>query len=145
MDSRRELLLKAVLAKLSAPEKPPSLTVSRNRRTPTEERGLPEMSLYLGSVLPGLDEKIRTQNRHAADRELFFTVRVTATGDDEAMDPFAQWALQAATVTQVGDKGVEIEEEGSVWIYAEGSDFDYLTLETIFRARYVTRRADLTL
>ena len=148
MDSRRELLIQAIVAALNAPQKPPGLAVNRNRRTPTEVKDLPHTSVYLGSVLPGLDERLRALTKEAADRELFITVRTIVAADeqaDAAMDPYSQWVTQAlATVTKVGEKGVEIEEQGSVWLFEQASDFDYLSLETVFRARYVTRRADLT-
>jgi hypothetical protein len=142
-DSRREQILKQIVAMLDGDAKPSGLTVNRSRRQAVPLEALPMLSIY----------KAREEVRRAhegrrslvLDRSFHFTVRCRVAGDDEALDPLEQWVVAAlASNPSLGGLVLEILEENTEWSGADDSKTDYSVSELTFLARYVTARGDLT-
>lgn len=148
-DSRREKILQAVHAALDAAGKPAGVTVNRDHVAAIGKGELPMITLYAGVVGEGLDETLAVVKAGAADRRLRFTVRsrvVAAAAGAGALDAISQWVTSAVPESvALGSGNAVIAEEGSKFNSEQGSDGVYLLLDTIFTARFVTRRNDLTL
>lgn len=153
-DSKRELIMKAVVAALDATGKPAGLVVNRLLgEPPVAPAELPTASVWAGRPGSALDEDVSLArpNRLCQEvkREFYFTIslRVPAAtaAPDADLDVYSQWVTKAVNaIVEVGGRGVNILEAGSKWILAEAPSFRYRELLTIFRADYTTQRADLT-
>ena len=148
-ESRTELILLAALEALKALGGPPGLEVNRSRRQAVEPNHLPMTSVYALREEPNLPrDKNGNEVRTApvTDRRFQFVVRSRVQGTDADADVLRRWAVKALFASAaLRDLVIDLKEGETEWVAVDGAEDDFTIADTIFSARHITRRENLSL